>query len=204
MQEFEIWKRSPKERFVQGLGFRRGAGESRGQRGMGTGGWRRAFCTAVRRDPGATEAAGEKKQAGDHEKKQQQQRAGPSHALSCAKLSFFSGGRDGCSALPELRCRTKSNGSKMRCSDAPTPTVNTSTSTAAAAAAVATADRRSSSPALFHRKAASAPSSLRSASEFGFFQHLSKVLFFTESIFHKKFQLWAVGFDCRTMKEKAE
>ncbi|KAG6525744.1 E3 ubiquitin-protein ligase WAV3-like [Zingiber officinale] len=133
---------------------------------MGTGGWRRAFCTAVRRDPGVTEAAGEKKQAGDCEK-QPQHRAGPSHALSCAKLSFFSGGGDGCGASPELRCRTKSNG----CSDAPTPTVSTRTSTAAA---VATMARRRSSPALFHRKASSAPSSLRSASEFGLLQHLSK------------------------------
>ncbi|XP_074590759.1 E3 ubiquitin-protein ligase WAV3-like [Curcuma longa] len=132
--------------------------ESRGQRGMGTGGWRRAFCTAVGRDTGATEAAGEKKQ---------QQRAGPSRALSCAKLSFFSGDRDGCSASPELRCRTKSNG----CSDAPMPTASTRTPTAAA---VATTARRRSSPAPFHRKDDSAPSSLRSASEFGLFQHLSK------------------------------
>ncbi|XP_074561568.1 E3 ubiquitin-protein ligase WAV3-like [Curcuma longa] len=123
---------------------------------MGTGGWRRAFCTAVGRDTGATEASGEKKQAG-----------GPSRALSCAKLSFFSGDRDGCSASPELRCRTKSNG----CSDAPMPTASTRTSTAAA---VGTTARRRSSPAPFHRKDSSAPSSLRSASEFGLFQHLSK------------------------------
>ncbi|RWW30069.1 hypothetical protein GW17_00005354 [Ensete ventricosum] len=129
---------------------------------MGTGGWRRAFCTSVRRDTDAA-AAGTRVEAG--EKHQRSPR-------SCAtKLSFFSGGSNPSTprlalaeAAPGLRCRTKSkttDNKTLQC-DAATSSVPTATT------------RRSRSPALFHRQAFSAPSSPRTASRFALFKHLSR------------------------------
>ncbi|URD97175.1 zinc finger family protein [Musa troglodytarum] len=129
---------------------------------MGAGGWRRAFCTSVRRDTDAA-AAGTRVEAG--EKHQRSPR-------SCAKLSFFAGGGSNPStprlalaeAAPGLRCRTKSKtpDSKTLQCDAATSSVPTATTP------------RSRSPALFHRQALSAPSSPRTASRFALFKHLSR------------------------------
>ncbi|CAL9052447.1 unnamed protein product [Musa banksii] len=130
---------------------------------MGTGGWRRAFCTSVRRDTDAA-ATGTRVEAG--EKHQRSPR-------SCAKLSFFSGGGGSnpstprlalAEAAPGLRCRTKSktpDNKTVQC-DAATSSVPTATTP------------RSRSPALFHRQAFSAPSSPRTASRFALFKHLSR------------------------------
>ncbi|KAJ8512997.1 hypothetical protein OPV22_003431 [Ensete ventricosum] len=129
---------------------------------MGTGGWRRAFCTSVRRDTDAA-AAGTRVEAGERHQRSPR---------SCAtKLSFFSGGSNPSTprlalaeAAPGLRCRTKSkttDNKTLQC-DAATSSVPTATT------------RRSRSPALFHRQAFSAPSSPRTASRFALFKHLSR------------------------------
>ncbi|KAG6478966.1 E3 ubiquitin-protein ligase WAV3-like [Zingiber officinale] len=113
---------------------------------MGTGGWRRAFCKAVRREAPEAMAAEEAAATLSH---------GPS-PRSCAKLGFLSGGRGG-SNPPTPRMATPELG------DPP-----------AAAHASDSSTPRSRSPALFHRKAFSTPSSPRSPSKFAFFKNLSK------------------------------
>ncbi|XP_010934376.4 LOW QUALITY PROTEIN: E3 ubiquitin-protein ligase WAV3 [Elaeis guineensis] len=83
---------------------------------MGTG-WRRAFCTSIRRDPDTTAA---------------ERSPGPS-PRSCAKLSFFSGSGGGSNPstprFRSLRCRTKSappESPKLQCKRSPTPPPPTS------------------------------------------------------------------------------
>ncbi|XP_074574578.1 E3 ubiquitin-protein ligase WAV3 [Curcuma longa] len=111
---------------------------------MGTGGWRRAFCTVVRRE--APEGMAAERAA--------TLSPGPS-PRSCAKLGFLSGGRGG------------SNPSTPRLVPAPElrepPAVMPASGTPTTAAA-----------ALFRRKAFSTPSSPRSPSKFALFKHLSK------------------------------
>ncbi|CAL9155391.1 unnamed protein product [Musa hybrid cultivar] len=131
---------------------------------MGTGGWRRAFCTSVGVDPDTTVAT--RREAGER------QQLSPS-TRSCAKLIFFSGGGRGGSnpSTPRLdeglRCRTRAmspDRPKLQC-ETPvgvTPTLS-----------IGTPNPRSRSPALFRRKAFSAPSSPRSPSRFGLFKHRS-------------------------------
>ncbi|KAG6521883.1 hypothetical protein ZIOFF_019016 [Zingiber officinale] len=113
---------------------------------MGTGGWRRAFCTVVRRE--APEGTATESVA--------TYSAGPS-PTSCAKLRFLSGGKG------------SSNPSTPRLVPAPElrepPAVMPASGTPTAAAA-----------ALFRRKAFSTPSSPRSPSKFAFFKHLSKLV----------------------------
>lgn len=133
---------------------------------MGTGGWRRAFCTSVGVDPDTTVAT--RREAGER------QQLSPS-TRSCAKLIFFSGGGRGGSnpSTPRLdeglRCRTRAmspDRPKLQC-ETPvgvTPTLS-----------IGTPNPRSRSPALFRRKAFSAPSSPRSPSRFGLFKHRSSV-----------------------------
>ncbi|URD96410.1 zinc finger family protein [Musa troglodytarum] len=131
---------------------------------MGTGGWRRAFCTSVGGDPETTVAT--RREAGER------QQLSPG-TRSCAKLIFFSGGGRGGSnpSTPRLdgglRCRTRAMSPyrpKLQCE---TPVGVTPTSS------IGTPNPRSRSPALFRRKALSAPSSPRSPSRFGLFKHLS-------------------------------
>ncbi|XP_020085259.1 uncharacterized protein LOC109708079 isoform X1 [Ananas comosus] len=137
---------------------------------MGTG-WRRAFCTSIRRDPQAAATGTEKRP----------QSPGPS-PRSCAKLSFFSGGGVGSKpstpssqgAPPVLRCRTKSA--------TPTPPDSPRTQCDATAAAAVEADAVPSSrtpPASSNPKkgpvsalfqASSTPSSPRSPSRFALFK----------------------------------
>ncbi|WOL08078.1 hypothetical protein Cni_G16830 [Canna indica] len=143
---------------------------------MGTGGWRRAFCTAVRRDPEATAAtrmdAGEK----------QQGRINPSPSpRSCAKLGFFSGGKGGSNpSTPRLAAtssglRVRTAKSKSPRCETPASCIPTPPSATAGVATSTTTTPRSRSPALFHRKAYSTPSSPRSpASRFALFKHLSR------------------------------
>ncbi|THU73930.1 hypothetical protein C4D60_Mb04t28040 [Musa balbisiana] len=131
---------------------------------MGTGGWRRAFCTSVGGDPETTVAT--RREAGER------QQLSPS-TRSCGKLIFFSGGGRGGSnpsttRLDEgLRCRTSAMSPERPKLQCETPVGVTPT------LSIGTPNPRSQSPALFGRKAFSAPSSPRSPSRFGLFKHLS-------------------------------
>ncbi|KAJ8512883.1 hypothetical protein OPV22_003317 [Ensete ventricosum] len=131
---------------------------------MGTGGWRRAFCTSVGGDPETAVAT--RREAGER------RQLSPS-TRSCAKLIFFSGGGRGGSnpSTPRLdeglRCRTTAmspDRPKLQC-EMPVDVTTT--------LSIGTPNPRSRSPALFRRKAFSAPSSPRSPSRFGLFKHLS-------------------------------
>ncbi|KAJ8470224.1 hypothetical protein OPV22_024567 [Ensete ventricosum] len=140
---------------------------------MARGGWRRAFCTSVRRDPEVTVAT--RMEVGEKQQRTPSVSPGPS-PRSCAKRGFFSGSNPSTPRLAlaaSLRCRTKSKSSdspNLQC-DTPTSAV---TPAAAAAAATAASTPRSRSPALFRRKAFSTPSSPRSPSRFALFKHLSR------------------------------
>ncbi|RZR81613.1 hypothetical protein BHM03_00007880 [Ensete ventricosum] len=141
---------------------------------MARGGWRRAFCTSVRRDPEVTVAT--RMEVGEKQQRTPSVSPGPS-PRSCAKRGFFSGSNPSTPRLAlaaSLRCRTKSKSPdypNLQC-DTPTSAV---TPAAAAAAATAASTPRSRSPALFRRKAFSTPSSPRSPSRFALFKHLSRV-----------------------------
>ncbi|XP_072986127.1 E3 ubiquitin-protein ligase WAV3 [Typha latifolia] len=117
---------------------------------MGTG-WRRAFCTSIRRDP---------RSVVDGEKPQRSPSPSPSPSpRSCAKLSFFSGSNPATprqtSTAPGLRCRTKSA--------APEPPVAAPAPTSRTPPPVSSTTPKKL-PALF--QALSTPSSPRSPSRF--------------------------------------
>ncbi|XP_064971910.1 E3 ubiquitin-protein ligase WAV3-like [Musa acuminata AAA Group] len=139
---------------------------------MPRGGWRRAFCTSVRRDPEVTVAT--RMEVGEKQQRTPSVSPGPS-PRSCAKRGFFSGSNPSTPRLAlaaGLRCQTKSKSPdypNLQC-DTPTSAV----SATAAAAATANSTPRSRSPALFRRKAFSTPSSPRSPSRFALFKHLSR------------------------------
>ncbi|XP_008791497.1 E3 ubiquitin-protein ligase WAV3-like [Phoenix dactylifera] len=126
---------------------------------MGTG-WRRAFCTSIRRD--SDMAVAEKSPDPNRSRR------------SCAKLSFFSGSSGSSNPstprLGSLRCRTKSTPSES-------PKLQCKTATVASSPTPPPRTSPKRSPTLFHR-GSSKPSSPRSRSTFALLKaavHLSRI-----------------------------
>ncbi|XP_010909925.2 E3 ubiquitin-protein ligase WAV3 [Elaeis guineensis] len=126
---------------------------------MGTG-WRRAFCTSIRRD--SDMAVAEKSPDPDRSRR------------SCAKLTFFSGSSGGSNPstprLGRLRCRTKSTPSES-------PKLQCKTATVESSRMPPPPTIPNRSPTLFHQ-GSSNPSSSRSRSTFALFKeavHLSRI-----------------------------